>query len=31
LQWISPTDTPYFEIPGSLGGKFKAKNTLQAP
>jgi hypothetical protein len=31
LQWISPTDTPYFEISGSLGGKFKAKNTLQAP
>lgn len=29
LTWISPTDTPYFTIPGSLGGKFKPKEALQ--
>ncbi len=29
LIWISPTDTPYYTIPGSLGGKFKLKEALQ--
>ena len=28
LVWISPTDTPYTEIPGSLGGKFKLRSAL---
>lgn len=30
LLWISPTDTPFTEIPGSLGGKFKLRSALQA-
>jgi hypothetical protein len=30
LVWISPTDTPFTEIPGSLGGKFKLRRALLA-
>lgn len=30
LVWISPTDTPYAELPGSLGGKFKLRSALIA-
>ncbi|MFY8021465.1 MAG: hypothetical protein ACOVP1_09715, partial [Bacteroidia bacterium] len=31
LVWISPTDTPYTELPGSLGGKFKLRSALHQP
>jgi hypothetical protein len=30
LVWISPTDTPFTELPGSLGGKFKLRSALIA-